>query len=337
MKSSNNFMSAVTTFSSFSTESGRTRGRAGRIRLYLKRMFLPAATVPYLLAYALAAHLGLQALAGRAPLQLTWRASAAAVSVFLFGLLLRVYDELKDADSDRVLAAAGDPRYRDRPIVTGEVTEEDLRTLRNLLILALFALNMPLGFPFAVPGFLATFGVVWLSSRWFFWKPISQHLLLAFATHNPIPLVLLGYVGAIYTQDFGTTALGSHDIPLLVGLWLPWTAWETSRKIRMPEDETSYQTYSKILGWRVAALVPALCVVASVALLAPVLRAAGLGESSIAVLSASAALVILACLRFRFWPSRRRARLRPFVDVYGTAVNLGIVIGLTASHGLRFP
>jgi len=312
-------------------------GRAGRIRLYLNRMFPPAATVPYLLAYALAAHLGLQALAGQAPLQLTWRACAAAVSVFLFGLLLRVYDELKDADSDRVLAADGDPRYRDRPIVTGEVTEEDLRTLRNLVIVALFALNLPIGFPFAVPGFLATFGVVWLSSRWFFWKAISRHLLLAFATHNPIPLVLLAYVGAIYTQDFGTTGLGSQGIALLIGLWLPWTAWETSRKIRIPADETNYQTYSKILGWRVAALVPASCVVASLALLAPVLRAAGLGEWPIAVLSASAALVVLSCLRFQFWPSRLRARLRPFVDVYGTAVNLGIVIGLTVSHGLRFP
>jgi 4-hydroxybenzoate polyprenyltransferase len=300
-------------------------------------MFPPAATVPYLLAYALAAHLGLQGLAGQTPLRLTWRACSAAVSVLLFGLLLRVYDELKDADSDRVLGAAGDPRYRDRPIVTGEVTEEDLRTLRNLVILALFALNLPLGFPFAVPGFLAAFGIVWLSSRWFFWKAISRHLLLALATHNPIPLVFLGYVGAVYTQDFGTTGLGSHDIPLLVGLWLPWTAWETSRKIRVPQDETRYQTYSKILGWRVAALVPALCVVASLALLAPVLQAAGLGVWPIAVLYTSAALIVLACLRFRFWPSPRRAHLRPFVEAYGTAVNLGIVIGLTASHGVRFP
>jgi len=337
MKSSNSFMPEVTTFSSTSTASGRMRGRAGRIGLYLNRMFLPVATVPYLLAYALAAHLGLQALARQAPLQLTWRACAAAVSVFLFGLLLRVYDELKDADSDRVLAAAGDPRYRDRPIVTGAVTEEDLRVFRNLVTLALCALNLPLGLPFAVPGFLATFGIVWLSSRWFFWKAISRHLLLAFATHNPLPLVLLGYVGAIYMQDFGTTGLGSHDIPLLLGLWLPWTAWETSRKIRIPQDETSYQTYSKVLGWRVAAIVPAVCVVASLALLVPVLRAAGLGEWLIAVLSASAALVVLASLSFRFWPSARRARLRPFVDVYGATANLGVVIGLTAAHGLRLP
>jgi hypothetical protein len=334
--SSNRFTPAVATLGSTSADSGRRRGRAGRIALYLNRMFFPAVTVPYLMAHALAAHLGLQALAGRAPLQLTWRACAAAVSVLLFGLLLRVYDELKDADSDRALGAAGDPRYRQRPIVTGEVTEEDLRFLRNLVILALFALNLPLGFPFAVPGFLATFAVVWLSSRWFFCKAISRHLLLALATHNPIPLVFLGYVAALYTQDFGATGLGSHDIPLLVGLWLPWTAWETSRKIRIPEDETSYQTYSKVLGWRVAALVPALCVVASLALLAPVLRAAGLGMWPIAVLYTGASLVVLACLRFRFWPSRERADLRPFVEVYGMGVNLGIVIGLTASHGLRF-
>jgi hypothetical protein len=39
---------------------------------------------------------------------------------------------------------------------------------------------------------------------------------------------------------------------VIVGLWLPFAAWELSRKIRVPEDETSYRTYSKVLGWKVA-------------------------------------------------------------------------------------
>lgn len=311
------------------------RRRLRRIGFYLNRMFPPAATLPYLLAYGLAAHFGLQALAGQHPLQLTWRSCVAAVSVFLFGLLLRVYDELKDAEADRALAAAGDPRYRDRPIVTGKVTLDDLRVLRTGLILMLLALNLALGFRYAVPGFLAVLGVVWLSSRWFFWRAISRHLLLAFATHNPIPLVLLGYVAAVYAQEFGTAKLGNQTIPLLVGLWLPWTAWETSRKIRIPGDETSYQTYSKILGWRIAPFVPAASVMASLALLAPILRAARLGWVPIALLSTSCALVVVACLRFRFWPNRERARLRPFVDVYGTTVNFGIVTALAVQYGVR--
>jgi len=179
-------------------------------------------------------------------------------------------------------------------------------------------------------------GIVWLSYKWFFWRAISRHLLLAFATHNPLPLVLLGYVAAVYAQDFGTAGLDGRSIALLVGLWLPWTAWETSRKIRIPADETEYQTYSKILGWRAAALVPAACVMASLALLLPVLRTGGLGALPIALVASSCLLVVLACLRFRFRPNRERARLRPFVDAYGATVNFSIVAGLAAKYGVRF-
>jgi hypothetical protein len=297
-------------------------------------MFPLAATLPYLTAYGLAAHFGLQAVTGLRPLQLTWRAFAAVLSIFLLGLLMRVYDEFKDADADRALAAAGDPRYRDRPIVTGAVTLDDLRVLRSGLILVLLALNLPLGFPYATPAFLAIFALLWLSSRWFFWPAISRHLLLAFATHNPIPLAMLVYIAAIYAQDFGPPKLGSRTIALLLGIWLPWTAWETSRKIRIPADETRYQTYSKVLGWRAAALLPAACVLSSLALLLPVLRGAGMGIVPLALLCASGALVVASCLRFRLGPSRERARLRPFVEAYGVTVNFGIVIGLAFEKGV---
>jgi len=309
-------------------------GRVRRIHVYLNRMFPPAATLPYLVAYGLAADFGLQAIMGRRPLQLTWRAAAAALSIFLLGLLMRVLDEFKDADADRALAEAGDPRYLDRPTVTGAVTLDDLRLLRRALVLALLALNLPLGFPYATPAFLAMLALLWLSSRWFFWPAISRHLLLAFATHNPIPLAMLVYIAAVYAQDFGPPKVDGRTIALLLGLWLPWTAWETSRKIRVPADETAYETYSKVLGWRAAALVPAACVLASLALLTPVLRSAGLGGIPLALLFTSGALVVLTCLRFRFKPSRERARLRPFVDVYGTTVNLGIVIGLALQEGV---
>ena len=319
-----------------SPASPEDHGRARRLQIYLRHMFPPAAALPYLMAYALAADFGLQALAGQHTLRLSWRACAASVSVFLFGLLLRVCDEFKDADSDRALARAGDPRYRNRPTVTGVVTLDDLGVLRTGVILTLFALNLPLGFPYAVPGFLVVFGIVWLSSRWFFWPAISRHLLLALATHNPLPLVFLGYVAAVHVQEFGTAKLGSRGVALLIGLWLPWTAWETSRKIRIPADATAYQTYSKVLGWRNAPFVPAACVLASAALLTFTLRSSGLPGLAIALLWGVCAVVVTACLRFRIRPSREHARLRPFVDLFGATVNFGVAVGLAATHGVRF-
>ena len=38
--------------------------------------------------------------------------------------------------------------------------------------------------------FAAALGILWLSSRWFFWPAIQKNLLLAFATHNPLTLVV---------------------------------------------------------------------------------------------------------------------------------------------------
>jgi len=113
------------------------RGLARRLVFYLHHMFPPFATLPYMCAFALAAYLSLQALQTAGPLIITWRAAAGALSVFLFAVLLRVNDEFKDAETDRALAAAGDPRYRDRPIVTGAVTEADLEILRAVVIVAL--------------------------------------------------------------------------------------------------------------------------------------------------------------------------------------------------------
>jgi len=309
--------------------------RAWRLGAYVQHMLPPATAFPVLAAYALSIHLGLQALAGRGALRITWRAAAAAVSVFLFGLLLRVYDEFKDAESDLALARAGDPRYRDRPIVTGAITLAELKILRWILTAVLVAGNLPLGLPYALPAFAVLWLLAWLSSKWFFWPRIAQSLPLALVTHNPLLLACLGYVAAVYVQDFGPDGLNAWSVPLLIGAWLPWTAWETARKIRIPEDETDYQTYSKILGTRRAPLVPALCVLASVACLAPTLRAAGVGWVVVGVLAVGAGIPLVAFLRFIVAPSRAGARLRPYVDLYSAVVNIGMALALGAHHGIR--
>src|SRR5205807_943508 len=90
-----------------------------------------------------------------------------------------------------------------------------------------------------------------------FCPAISKKLVLAFATHNPLALAVSGYVVAVFVRDFGAAALTGWTGPLMVALWAPVAAWETARKVRVPADETEYETYSKALGWKAAALVPA--------------------------------------------------------------------------------
>lgn len=309
--------------------------RAGRLLVYVNRMFTPAVLVPVAAAAFAAVDFSIQALAGRSPIVATWRSVAGAASVLLFMLLMRVQDELKDVETDLVLGKAGDPRYKDRPIVTGEIFVEDLVFLRWSVVAGLVLLNAPLGFPLPFAAFAGALGLMWLSFHWFFWPAIKRSLLLAFATHNPLTLAVSCYVVAVSAGHAGgTERLTVWTAPLVVGLWMAVAAWETSRKVRLPQDETDYVTYSKVLGWKTAALAPAFFVALSAGLLAPVARAAGLGWVFVAVLLAAAAVPVGACLLLRLAPSSARTNLRPFAEAYTVVANTGLAVALAARHGV---
>lgn len=305
----------------------------GRLWDYLQQMFPPAVYVPAGFANFLAIHFALQALAGAAPLKVGWRALAGATSVVLFSLLMRVYDELKDVESDRRLARQGDPRYRDRATVTGRVRVEDLVALRRGVVLALVALNLGLGFPWPLVAFAVTLGVLWLSSKWFFWPAIQKNLLLAFATHNPIALVIAAYVTAVFAGDSGWGALPRATPLVLLGAWLPIAAWETSRKLRPPGHETEYQTYSKLLGWKVAVWLPATFVLAASAAHLAIARAVGLSWPFPCAVVAASVLVLGACVRFRLAPTASSANLRPVVELYSLTVTAGLPLALALERG----
>src|SRR5439155_732003 len=81
---------------------------------------------------------------------------------------------------------------------------------------------------------------------------------------------------AVYRDEFGRLVPTLWVLLVLLAPVASVAAWETARKIRIPEDETDYGTYSKLLGWRLAALLPAGFIAAGVACLAPVAVAARL-------------------------------------------------------------
>jgi hypothetical protein len=121
---------------------------------------------------------------------------------------------------------------------------------------------------------------------------------------------------------------------LVAGLWLPIAAWETSRKVRAPGDETSYQTYSRALGWRVAGLLPAVFVVGSAMLLTVVANQARLGVPFKLVVASAAALVVYRCMRFRLAPSAAHAQLKPWAMLYATAANVGLATAVVLSRSV---
>ncbi|HYV44491.1 MAG TPA: hypothetical protein VFA20_06490 [Myxococcaceae bacterium] len=309
---------------------------AGRLMDYIAAQFPPAVYVPSSVASFLSVYLSLQALALPGRMVVSLRAAAGAASVLLFMLLLRVNDELKDLDSDRRLASEGDARYVNRPTVTGRVRPEDLHALRALCTGALVVLNVAQASLWVLLGFAVTYGVIWLSARWFFWPAIRSNLLLAFATHNPITLVVGLYVMSVFAADFGAGRIGGGAPWVILTAWLPVAAWELSRKVRPPGAETSYQTYSSMLGWKVAAWLPAVVVSAGAACALQVAGAVGLGRAFPVAVVAAALVVIGACARFRLRPTARSANLRPVVELFALVTTVGLPVALVIARGWTF-
>ena len=298
--------------------------RRARIAGYLWARFGPgdlAATV----VFSLAAEAGGAALARPGPLPLTRGMAAGVAAGVLLALYLRLSDDLKDWETDRALAASGDARFQDRPQVSGEVTEDDLRRLR-VGVAAFLGLLLALVPAAAVPlGGLSFLGA-WLSARWFFFPAMARSLPVAFLTHNPLALLFLGFAAAVGAGEARGTPAPLPLAALLLGLYLPIAAWEIARKVRTPAEETAYPTWSSVLGWRAAATVPALLTSVSAPLLALAGRSAGVGLAFPALLAAGALLPVAAGVTFlsRPTPSHGR-RLRPAVEGYALVAGLGLV------------
>lgn len=304
-----------------------------RIWRYLLVMFPPHIMLLSGVAKFYAAYFCLQALASEASVHISLRSIGGAISIVLFSLLLRVYDELKDADADIRLGRAGDPRYKDRPIVTGAVTTEELGILRWVITTFLVVINVPMG-GWSLVGFTVLFLITWLSFQWYFLPAISRHLLLAFITHNPITLFFGGYIVAVYAGDYGVQSIDGWALVLLLAFWAPLGAWETARKIRAPEDETDYQTYSKIFGWKLAPFVPIAFIVLGTTCMIFLSGRVGLGWVLPAVVAAASCIPAYRCIAFRISPSRKTAVIQPFVEMYAVAMDLGLLAAILVSRGL---
>jgi hypothetical protein len=279
-------------------------------------------------------YFGLQALARVSPIRVSWRAVAGALTVQLLWFLIRVYDELKDSTSDVAHARSGDARFINRPLVTGRVELNDIKVLRWWVSGLLFALNLPLGFPFPFVGLLVAFGYISLSYKWFFWPKLKDHVILVFLTHIPNALVIELYTLTVYVREFGTAGLGWSSVTLLLALWAQVAAFEFSYKIRVPQDETTLQTYSKALGWKVATLVTVAFLVGAVACALSVSLTAGFAWPVAAVLLAGAVWAIGGCMLFRFFPSRQRLPLTNFTGSYWYVSCLAVSVSALWRYGL---
>lgn len=165
-----------------------------------------------------------------------------AIVLTLVSLLIRIMDEFKDYQDDLT-------NFPNRPLPSGRVEKKDLKALAFfcvMMILFLSMTSMPL-----LKWSLVTLVYTFLMLKWFFIEDVMRKSLpLAFASHHPIVLFNFIYLIIACTQisPFVNFEKAFYVLPLC----LIFTNWEIMRKIRAPEQETGYTTYSKIFGPKAA-------------------------------------------------------------------------------------
>jgi len=218
-----------------------------RLHKYLKEMFpiLPRTALGYLLFFEIFFLVGLTQ--GYGWLPITIGDVVAGFTIMAFLLTLRIADDFKDYDTDLTL-------FPDRALPSGRVHKKDLAVLLIILDSITVIANIIFVGNHVFFALLVAYGFA--MSFWFFQKyRIQRSLPLALITHNPVQLVLNMYVISYACSRYGIPLLTWQNILILFTLYFPGLVWEIARKVRAPQDETDYVTYSKLFGVRTPVIV----------------------------------------------------------------------------------
>jgi heme O synthase-like polyprenyltransferase len=214
---------------------------------YLNEMFPLQRNIPVSFIAFFATYYFAESVIGETGFYFDYTLILGAISYGLFWLFLRALDELKDYEIDKKL-------FRDRPLITGLVTLRDIKVLATVIGLLLVAINLFLA-KVHIVFFSIAFIYCLLMFKFFFYPRIAKSLTLAVITHNPIVPITQLYIMSFIFYRYGIDVFG-FDLALMILLfWLPWLNWEISRKIRAPQEEDEYETYSQIFGFRWACFV----------------------------------------------------------------------------------
>jgi len=165
-----------------------------------------------------------------------------AYTVFAFLLWLRIADDLKDFETDKVL-------FPDRPLARGAVYKKDVVIL--CAIFEVIAVILNIVFMNNIIFFCILYFYGYLMSKWFFQKAkIQPSLPLALVTHNPVQMFVNLYIISFTVIKYDLSPFTITTVMTLWTLYFPALIWEVSRKIKAPKDENDYTTYSKLFGYK---------------------------------------------------------------------------------------
>lgn len=282
--------------------------------------------VPYAVFSYYGLYFIIQSFQGIAPLRITKSSGVGLLTVLGIMLLMRIFDEFKDLETDKKL-------FPHRPLARKAVTESDLKILGWTVFLFITALNIFLGNVFFT--YLAAIFFAFLTFKWFFNKElISNNLVLALITHQPITLFVNFYI--VFTAFYcsGNFEFSSNYIVVIFAFFFPLTAWETSRKIRALGKETDYITYSKLFGPQKATLIPLFSLLLTFAFV--FIIAINLSFSFLFYFIEVLMLLIFSFFYFRFifYPSEKNLVVKPVAEYTGTGLFILLLVQIITKSGV---
>jgi hypothetical protein len=200
----------------------------------IKERFPPASYGPLILVFCLA-NLG----ADRSFLSVPWTIVAMAIVLaFSFFLRLRLFDEIKDYETDKILNPT-------RPLARGVLTTDEVKFGIFLLIL-LEAVIFFLISPRAYPAWLLTLCYSLLMYNEFFLSKWLRPKLTTYAVTHTFVSVLMG----LALWNFAMAAAAIHlPWPIFLANWALFNLFEFARKSFAPSEEREgVDSYTKVFG-----------------------------------------------------------------------------------------
>lgn len=286
-------------------------GYFSRMRIYLREMYsVPKHLVSAILIYLSFTFMLRQNYGIRAPFPSSY-AIIGSVSIFLFLLILRLMDELKDKEIDLKL-------FSSRPVPSGRVYESDIRISLALAMVSFVFLNATCSRSMWMS--LVLLGYGYLMFKYFFiTEVLRRNLILNLISHNPVVALMFLYLVVLFAGehrlDFERMDWRVNTLLCLM-YWSMSFAWEIARKIRSTAEENAYVTYSRLFGKRGAVALAASAQTFTFVLVLLFAELRGFSVVYVAVSSIGYAAVIFAHIRFLVNPTPATSRLKPWAEAF---------------------
>jgi len=280
-------------------------------------------TANYLLA------LGTLIRAGQ-PLEISWRFPAGCLVLLFMFFHIRVIDEHKDYEQDRVV-------HPNRILSRGLVTLTQLRRIGLIGVYVELAFSYLFGFP-ALMMCLVLLASSWLIYKEFYiGETLNRHLLANAFLHLIIMPLYSLFVFSLATDQFPWFA----PIPMLLYAWVSYgvgLAYEIARKTRAPMDERpGLITYSSVIGAYPSAYGSLLALLFSgvmSALVGVLMNFAWWYHGTVVVLLL---IVVFGVLRFRMQTTTvTAANLQIYAGMFIFAFDILLAVELIRLHGVNW-